>query len=318
MDPEEAERLSLEATSMTVGAGRPRDPAGAARLFRRLADAGYAEGYFGLAELTAAGNGVERDEDAAVDLYEKARALGSVPAAYRLAHYYWEGPREDLPRCYECLRMCCDAGFAPAYDGMGDACFYGRGTKADPAEAVEWYRKAAEAGVTAGMFKLGCLYENGTGVEKDLRKSEEWFRRAAEAGVPEAMFRMAALEYDKNTPESHKESFRWYSQCADVIPVAKFNMATMMVNGDGTEKDAKGAYSLYLALAKDGDADAMFQVGRMLIDGLGVEQNAEEGFKWVGEASRAGSPEAKQLIEGLRRAQNTQLIHIDGDVTEKK
>ncbi|WP_394325616.1 hypothetical protein [Candidatus Methanomethylophilus sp. 1R26] len=61
----------------------------------------------------------------------------------------------------------------------------------------------------------------------------------------------------------------------------------------------------------------MFQAGRMLIDGVGVEQNAEEGFRWMGKAARAGSPEAKQLVEGLRRAQNAQLIHIDGDKTDK-
>ena len=316
MDAEEAGKLCMQAACMASGTGCPKDPEGAVAIFRAVADSGRAEGYFGLAELTAAGNGVPRDEDAAVSLYEKARSLGSVPAAYRLAHYYWEGPREDLPRCFECLRQCCDAEFAPAYDGMGDACYYGRGTPADPAEAAVWYRKGADSGNAVCLFKLGCMHESGIGVDKDRVAAEKCFLRAAEAGLSEAQFRMAALEYDKGTPEGKKAAAGWYRACSGEYSVAEFNLACMMLSGEGTDKDPAGAYRIFLGLAGKGDADAMFQAGRMLIDGVGVEQNAEEGFRWMGKAARAGSPEAKQLVEGLRRAQNAQLIHIDGDKTD--
>ncbi len=56
----------------------------------------------------------------------------------------------------------------------------------------------------------------------------------------------------------------------------------------------------------------MFMVGRMLLEGLGVEKDEEKGFRCLSEAAAAGSTIALQLVEDMRRRQNTQLIRIDG------
>lgn len=56
----------------------------------------------------------------------------------------------------------------------------------------------------------------------------------------------------------------------------------------------------------------MFMVGRMLLEGLGVEKDEEKGFRYLSEAAAAGSTIALQLVEDMRRRQNTQLIRIDG------
>ena len=115
---------------------------------------------------------------------------------------------------------------------------------------------------------------------------------------------MASLTYDGIVDGGKKASFDWYSRCSERIPVAKFNMATMLLSGDGVPPDKEGAFKLY--------RESMFQIGRMYIEGDGVRQDPEEGFRRIGEAARMGSAEAKQLVENLRRRQNTQMIHIDG------
>ena len=75
---------------------------------------------------------------------------------------------------------------------------------------------------------------------------------------------------------------------------------------------APRAYSIYKELADAGEADAMFMVGRMMLEGLGVEKDEERGFRYLSEAAAAGSAIALQLVEDIRRRQNTQLIRIDG------
>ena len=59
---------------------------------------------------------------------------------------------------------------------------------------------------------------------------------------------------------------------------AIFRMATMYYQGEGTARDLARAYSIYRELADSGEADAIFMVGRMLLEGLGVEKDEESIF----------------------------------------
>lgn len=86
----------------------------------------------------------------------------------------------------------------------------------------------------------------------------------------------------------------------------------MYNNGDGIPADKTKAFALYNEVAAGGDADALFQVGKMYMDGDGVAQDPHKGFEFIGKAAKAGSAEAQTLIEGLRRRQNAQFIKIEG------
>lgn len=308
MNPKEAEILCREAADLVAGGG---DAAKAAEMFRSVADAGYVEGMFGLAELTFSGRGVPRDERSAIALYGRAADAGSVPAAFRLGDIFMsEGEYADPERARRYFQMCCDADFEPAYGRMGDLLF--RGTKGDCRAAAAWYDRAASAGDPVSMFKLGCMYEAGTGVGADPGRAYGMFRRSAESGFPEAQFKMATLSYDGLVEGGKSAALEWYSRCSGSIPVAKFNAATMLLHGDGVPEDKGRAFAMYRELAESGDSDAMFQIGRMYIEGEGVDQDPEEGFRRVGEAARMGNPEAAQLVENLRRRQNAQFVRIDG------
>lgn len=311
MESAEADDLCNQAVAIIAGNGK--DPAEAAAIFEKVADAGFPNGMFGLAELKMSGRGTAKDVGGAIELYEKAYAMGSIPSAFRLGNIYWTDSKyHDPAKCYKCFKDCCEAGLTEAYNCMGDVCFFGVGTPVDKKQAVNWYNIGAKSGNPSAMFKLGCLYESGDGVEADRGKSLMYFSKAASQNVPEALFKMATLAYDGETGGGKPAALSYYEKCADRIPVAKFNMATMLLNGDGVEKDQKRAFALYNELAEAGDGDAMFQVGRMLIEGVGTDKDPEQGFRDIGKAARLGNAEAKQLVETLRRAQNTQMVHIDG------
>lgn len=306
MEKSEADARCAEAVRFAVGDGVPQDLPKAEAMFREVAEEGYPQGMFGLADM-AMGKG---EVESAIPLYEKAAELGSLPASFRLGNIYWSGEREDHARSRACFERCAEGEFEYAYNKMGDIHFYGYGGPRDVSKAIEWYSKAASVGDASAMFKLGCIYDGGTDVSRDEATALRMFMQAAFGGVPEAQLKMATLAYEGRTEGGKREAARWYESCMDAIPVAKFNLATMYYGGDGIGMDVPKAYSLYRELAEQGDTDAMFQIGKMLVSGEGVGRDAEQGFRWIGKAAKAGHAEAKLVAGNLMRRQNAQLVEI--------
>lgn len=66
------------------------DPGAAYRFFSEAAEAGSANGMFGMAELKMSGTGTPADPDGAERLYLEASATGHAPSMYRLGTL-WAG-----------------------------------------------------------------------------------------------------------------------------------------------------------------------------------------------------------------------------------
>ena len=313
MDSEQAQKLCMDAVSIISRDCTDEESRQAAEIFRQVADAGYSQGMFGLADMKMAGKGIPLDVKGAVALYEAAAGLGNIPALFRLGTVYWaQGDNYRPEKSYECFVKSAEAGFPPAYNCLGDCHFYGIGTPKNVDEAVRWFTKAASNGDADASFKLGCIFEGEMGVAKDESLSYKMYMQAAMAGVPEAQFRIGTLAYEGRIEGGKKGAAKWFALCEESIPIAKFNLATMYYSGDGVDKDLEKAFGLYLQLGESGDPDALFQIGKMYIGGEGVETDPQKGFEYIAKAANAGNQEAMLLIETLRRKQNTQLIHIDG------
>ena len=190
---------------------------------------------------------------------------------------------------------------------------YGYGTEADPEKAYIWYKKAADAGDPLSMFKVGYMLSEGVGCQKDTNAAVHMFRLSATAGLPESMFKMAQLTLEGTVPGGPVMAMQWYRGAADQgFAPARFNLATMLYEGRGVDADREEAFKLYKGLADEGDADALFMVGRMYFEGIGVEKDQGKGFEYFGRAADAGNQVAMELVENIRRRQNTQFITIDG------
>ncbi len=59
------------------------------------------------------------------------------------------------------------------------------------------------------------------------------------------------------------------------------------------------AYKLFYSLAKQGDADAQFNLGAIYKDGDGVKQDDKEALKWFRLAAEQGNAEARKIIKKL-------------------
>lgn len=311
MDVLEAERICTEAVRIIANSHSVQELAHANAMFSSVADAGYSEGMFGLAEMKYQGIGMERDVDGSIELYEKAADKGNIPAMFRLGQIY-SGDRHDMKEAVGWYTKCTEHGFAPAYSPLGDLYYDGLGVESNATKAIELYRKGADAGDAWSYMRLGCIYSEGTDVQKDQEKADLMFLQAANAGIPEAQFIIATGAYEGRIPGGKSLAAEWFGRCADSVPTACFNLASMYCTGDGVERNPSKAFGMFKGLADNGDSDAMFQTGKMLLAGEGVDQDPHLGLEYVVKAADAGNVDAAMVVESIHRGQNRQLIRIDG------
>ncbi|KAB1071087.1 hypothetical protein F6X51_20345 [Methylobacterium planeticum] len=136
------------------GRGMPRDLALAAKLYEKLAQAGYAPAQYKLAGHYEKGSGVLRDLGPAKLWYGRAAEQGHARSMHNLAVLYAENPA---------------ASGRPDY-----------------ASAAAWFRRAAEHGVRDSQYNLAVLYARGLGLTQDLMQSYAWFSAAAAQGDEDA------------------------------------------------------------------------------------------------------------------------------------
>lgn len=76
-------------------------------------------------------------------------------------------------------------------------------------------------------------------------------------------------------------------------------LATRLANAEGVPRDLPRAYRLYCMAALSGDAEAMYHLGRMYLDGRGVAHDDALAKDWLQRADRHGDVFAKRLLKLL-------------------
>lgn len=122
---------------------------------------------------------------------------------------------------------------------------------------------------------MGAMYLTGRGTEKDLIKARECFELARRIGYPPA----------------------------------RYNAAMMILQVDG---DEEASFNMMEHLADEGYLPAMLQAGKMYIEGIGVDENEEEGWFWLSQAARNGHMETAHKIVKLFFEQPEKIYRLRG------
>lgn len=101
-------------------------------------------------------------------------------------------------------------------------------------------------------FQLGVAYYEGLVVKKDYKKAYTNFKKASKLYHEKADYNLAIMYSNKKTPY--------------------YNL--------------KKSYSLFLALAKEGNAGAQNRIGMFLTFGLVVDKDYKEAVKWFEKSSK--------------------------------
>lgn len=130
----------------------------------------------------------------------------------------------------------------------------GHGTKSDPEAALRWFKHAAYAGDADGANMAGRCYELGLGAPVDMEKAAGWYKIAADAGDP------------------------W----------ACFNLACLLLKGEGVAPDLEGAMALLVRSSRQGNPKSMNLIGRCLEEGWRGRVDPAAARRWYLRAARRG------------------------------
>jgi len=281
----------------------------ALRLIQQAADAGSAEGNHRLGLIHAQGlAGVPRNEAKAVELFERAAAVGHARAQINLGILYLrgQGVTRDLVQARAWLEKAAASGDPQALYALGRALSDSSGqAMPDPVRAADLFRRAAEKGHVLAGLRYGLALSEGNGVKRDPAAAQRWLMQAHQSGIPEAALAMADLA--AHTPASRdkaaneqvvKSALSWYEMAArGGVPSAQFKLANAYFAGVGLPRDPVQAQQWYTRAAQQGLPQAQHALGIMLLGGVAGAKDSVEGYKWLILAERGGNPDSKVVRE---------------------
>lgn len=148
----------------------------------------------------------------------------------------------------------------------------------------DFQMKLAQKGNPEAQFKVGEMYETGFGVKKSMKDAEIWINKAANQGHETAGFKL--LYWD------------------------------MRENGKKGENKAK--YNELIAKAEAGNGQAMYYVGKLYAEGVGVRKNYDKSLDWLNKATFIGVLEAEREAEVVREKKQRALAQTRRNEEKRK
>lgn len=132
--------------------------------------------------------------------------------------------------------------------------------------------------------------------EKEIEKSEKKSRKDYKTAWQ--FYDWAKTCTDKNGEEYNPEfAVKLFTEAASGgITVAKYKLGKMFLNGDGVEKDIPKAVEWLKQAALEENEFAEYALGRMYLFGLGVEKDLPLAMEYLRSAAAKGNEYAAELI----------------------
>ena len=235
----------------------------AAKHYTKAARTQYPQAQASLGYLHETGQGVPRNLNKALELYQAAAKQGHSVAQYNLGRIYQHGlthglqsiPR-DVRKAEQYLQRASAQGIVAAYHQLG-VLYYSLGlgiqpTALTPEQFAEWdknndkivspdenrllqdahdhFLMAANQNHGQSQHSLGVMYYSGQGVSKSDATAASWLEKAA-------------------------------AQKAQKIPDSLYNLAQLYERGEGVRMNLTRAFILYREAARLGHAPAMYNYG---------------------------------------------------------
>lgn len=187
-------------------------------------------------------------------------------------YFYGKGVDQNTTKAFELISQSAMEGDPNSLYDIGLMLYYGSGTDQNVSSAIERFKAAAIQNEPLSMVMLAKIYESGDGVEENNQEALSWYKRSAENGNVESMQKVATFYYDgKGVDQNYTKAFKWYSEILKHKndPDVANNIGLMYLMGSGVEPDINKAKTFFLEAAKNGSAEALYNLG-------GVSEQSEE------------------------------------------
>lgn len=156
--------------------------------------------------------------------------------------------------------------------------------KSDPQRAKKLLMEAAEFGVSKAQVALGHILMT----EMEFAEAEKWWRIAADNGDLEAAVRLGGTMIIMSSENNDK---RMEAQgCAYILTAARKGdyLAQRQMIGAWQDLFAQ-EFLWFLKEAESGNPKAYIMAGMMYEEGIEVEKDVHEAYKWYEKATNEGS-----------------------------
>ncbi len=211
-----------------------------------------------LLKLYSAGIGLPRDTDLAIEYLE---SLKECPGTVLLARLYL---------------------------AKGD-------NTGDPDKAKQYYEKAVDTlerrdpNDPEAIYLLSRLNAEGTGVAQNKSTAAALLNEAVDKGSLAAKFEVDRPKIRSGTTPPDEDTLRMVRDAAAAgSPQAQFELASLLLEGVGMEKNSARAFALLKSSAKSGNLDASYALGKIYASGSLGRKNCEKALGLLEAAAARG------------------------------
>ena len=295
------------------GEGVPQDDAKAAEWFKKAAELGNMDAMQKLSAMYLTGRGVaqdimegirwmdraagkEPDEDRIVIVDGKVIAPSQEKADELAEEWYQKGlsllegydeSKYDAQGAYAYFEMAAAQGHAEAMWQLGRMTYNGEGfgdraVKRDRDLALEWFIKAGEAGHVLSMRYAAKIYAS----DRNMEEAVKWYKKAADAGDQTALYELGEMYYwGFGGKRDHPLALSYLLKCGGIGDALYLTGRIYHEDMGVTRDDAKALEYLQKAV-NAGDSESMAYLGRMYMEGNGVQQDIEKGEELFSKAGK--------------------------------
>ncbi len=168
-------------------------------------------------------------------------------------------------------------------------------------EAISAYRKAADKGSTSAMVELGVLLGTGSGIAKDEAQARKLFEQAAAGGNPRGATNLAALSENDGAPSDPVKTRALLSKAAEANSAdAQYQLGMMLADGIGGPKDDAAARALFEKAAAQNHPAALERMGAFAQNGRGGPKDTSAAKAYFERAAALGNEEAKAALKRVQ------------------
>jgi|688.fasta_scaffold47134_5 TPR repeat protein len=190
----------------------------------------------------ARGDGVPKNPDLALKLFEKSAKRGNCNAMFQAGLQY----------------------------KLGIGC-----TQKNPTKSFDYFHQAAEKGHLGALVTLGNTYMSDERDEKTKMTGWSYLKKASDLGCPEAMYIIASrLEVGLGVSLDQQEAIRYYQMAADKWHLkAICEIGNRFLRGNGLKVDHQKAAHYFQMGSILNDSFSQSELSNLYEHGIGVVQD---------------------------------------------
>jgi hypothetical protein len=200
-------------------------------------------------------------------------------------------------------------GDAVAQDEVGGWYYRGRHVTQNYEEALQWWAKSAKQGNVQAIGNMGLCYQTGHGIATDSLKATQLYQKSIKNGnsalfkqhidfaqkgnVFSSMLVASCYQNGIGVTKNNNEAIPFLANAANqnCVP-AQRDLALLLLNG----KKPEAAAPWFKKASDNGDVSSTFYYGKMLVEGLGIEADKNEGANYLLKAAEADFPQAMYYV----------------------